>query len=158
LHRENSFTLKIKNKMKKGILITAITLMGSIAFAQKIKTADVPTVVTAEFASLYPSCKVEQWKKEKTNYEAKFEQNTTKMCVVIDPSGNLVKTTTHIAVAQLPVGVNDYVVKNYAGKKITEACKTTEANGVVKYEAEVNSTRLCFDANGTFVKAEKKKV
>ncbi len=136
----------------------AITLMGSIAFAQKIKTSEVPATVTSKFTSLYPSCKVEQWKKEKDNYEAKFEQNTTKMCIVISPTGDLVKTTTHIAVAELPRTANDYVAKNYAGKKITEACKTIEADGVVKYEAEVNETHLCFDANGTFVKAEKKKV
>jgi len=143
--------------MKKGILITAITLMGSIAFAQKIKTADVPTVVTSEFASLYPGTTTTEWKKEKGNYETKFTQNNTKTCIVIDPKGNLVKTTTHIAVTELPRTANDYVAKNYAGKKITEACKTIEADGVVKYEAEVNETRLCFDANGTFVKAEKKK-
>lgn len=143
--------------MKKGIWMMALTLMGSMAFAQKIKTADVPPVVTAEFATLYPSCKVEQWKKEKANYEAKFEQKMTKMCVVIDPSGNLVKTTTHIAVTELPKTANDYVVKNYNGKKITEACKTVEADGVVKYEAEVSEMHLCFDANGNFVKSEKRK-
>lgn len=136
----------------------AITLMGSIAFAQNIGQMAVPADVMNKFTSLYPGTTADQWKKEKGNYETKFTQNNTKTCVVIDPKGNLVKTTTHIAVTELPRTANDYVAKNYAGKKITEACKTIEADGVVRYEAEVNSTRLCFDANGTFVKAEKKKV
>jgi hypothetical protein len=46
-------------------------------------------------------------------------------------------------------------VKNYAKEKITEAEKTTEADGIVKYEAKVKGTRLCFDANGNFIKSEK---
>lgn len=132
--------------------------MGSIAFAQNIGPMAVPHDVMNKFTFLYPDTKADQWKKEKGNYETKFTQNNTKMCIVIDPKGNLIKTSTHIAVTELPKTANDYVAKNYAGKKITEACKTTEADGVIRYEAEVNETHLCFDANGTFVKAEKKKV
>lgn len=42
-------------------------------------------------------------------------------------------------------------------QKITEACKTIEADGKVKYEALVKDNHLCFDTDGNFVKSEKRK-
>ena len=142
--------------MKKLILILAIASV-SFVNAQKISTSVVPVAVTSKFTSLYPDYKGEEWKKEKGNYEAKITQNTTKTYVVIDPSGNLVKTTTDIAVSELPAAVNDYVTKNYMEQKITEASKTIEADGKIKYEAKVKENRLCFDADGKYIKAEKRK-
>ena len=143
--------------MKKLILILAISSMGSLAYAQKISSSTVPTVVTAKFTSLYPTGKAEQWKNDKGNYETSFIQNKLKTCVVIDPVGNVVRTTTDIAISELPRSVNDYVAKNYANEKIKEASKTLEASGVVKYEAKVKETHLCFDTDGNFIKAEKRK-
>ena len=143
--------------MKKIILILAITLTGSFAYAQKMSSSDVPTVVTSKFSSLYPNCKAEQWKKEKGNYETKFKQNDTKTCVVIDPNGNLVRTATTITNSELPKSVNDYVAKNYADNKITKAEKVIDADGTVRYEADVNKTNLCFDVNGLFLRSEKRK-
>jgi hypothetical protein len=140
--------------MKKLILILAIT-SGSMAFAQKVSTSDVPAIVTSKFSSLYPDSNAEQWKKEKGNYETNFKQSATKMCIVIDPKGNVVKTSTEISISELPASVNEYVVKNCKNDKIKEAFKTTEADGKVKYEAEVKDHRLCFDANGNFIKSEK---
>ena len=141
--------------MKKGIFILAITLTGIFAYAQKVSSSDVPTAVTSKFSSLYPNSKAEQWKKEKDNYETKFTEKDTKMCVAIDPSGNVVKTTTTINTSELPKSANDYVAKNYANEKIVVAEKTVDADGKIKYEAEVKTKRLCFDSDGNFVKSEK---
>ena len=143
--------------MKKLILTLAIISTVNFAQAQKINASTVPTIVTSKFTALYPNCKAEEWKKEKGNYETKFVQSSIKTCLVIDPSGNVVKTTTSIAVSELPKTVNDYIVKNYANEMIKEASKTVEANGAVKYEAKVKETHLCFDTNGNFVKSEKRK-
>ena len=141
--------------MKKLILILAITSIGSFAQAQNVNIKTVPVAVTSKFSSLYPTSKAEQWKKEKGGYETKFVQNKVKTCVVIDSVGNVVKTTTDIAVSELPRSANDYVAKNYANQKIVEASKTTEADGTVKYETKVKEMQLCFDADGNFVKSEK---
>jgi hypothetical protein len=143
--------------MKKLILILAIALTGSFAYAQKVSSSSVPTAVTSKFNSLYPNATIEHWKKEKMNYEAKFTQNTTKMCVVIDPNGNVVKTATDISTSQLPDAATDYITKNYSNDKITEASKISEADGRVKYEAKVKDTHLCFDSNGNYLKSEKRK-
>src|ERR1017187_361297 len=143
--------------MKKLILILTIALIGNFSYAQKVSTSSVPAVVTSKFSTLYPNSKAEQWKDVKGNYETKFIQDKTKMCVVIDPSGNVVKTSTTINASELPSSVSNYVAKNYANEKITEACKTTEADGKIKYEAVVKDNRLCFDTDGNFVKSEKRK-
>ena len=141
--------------MKKLFLILAISLTGIFAYAQKKSTTDVPAAVTSKFTSLYPYSKAEDWKKGKDNYETKFTQNNTKMCISIDPSGNVVKTTTTINTSELPKSVNDYMAKNYANEKIVEAGKTIDAYGKINYEAEVKTTRVCFDADGNYVKSEK---
>jgi len=129
----------------------------SFVFAQNVASSAVPSAVASKFSTLYPNSKAEQWKNVKGNYETKFTQDKTKMCVVIDPSGNVVKTTTTIAVSELPKSVSGYVTKNYPKEKITEACKTIEADGKVKYEALVKDNHLCFDTDGNFVKSEKRK-
>jgi len=148
---------QLKNKiMKKILLIMAVTL-GSFVYGQNISNSAVPSAVASKFSALYPSSKAEQWKNAKGNYETKFTQDNTKMCVVIDPSGNVVKTSTSINVSELPKSVSDYVAKNYPKQKISEACKTMEADGKVKYEAKVKESHLCFDADGNFVKSEKRK-
>ena len=141
--------------MKKLMLMLAITSTVGFGYAQKVNSSDVPSVVTSKFSSLYPGSKADQWKKEKGNYETKFTANTAKMCVIIDPNGSVVKTTTAITTSELPQSVNDYMAKNYANEKMTEVSKTIEADGKIRYEAEVKATRLCFDSNGNFVKSEK---
>lgn len=143
--------------MKKGILILAITFIGSIANAQKISESEVPASVKEKFTSLYPKCKVEKWVKEEGNFEAEFDKNKTEMSVVIDPTGKLIETETTISIASLPKAVSDYVAKNHAGKKITEAAKITSADGTVTYEAEVKEVELYFDSNGAFLRSEKEK-
>jgi biopolymer transport protein ExbD len=141
--------------MKKLFLILAISLTGIFAYAQKKSTTDVPAAVTSKFTSLYPYSKAEDWKKGKDNYETKFTDKDKKMCISIDPNGNVIKTTTTINTSELPKSVNDYVAKNYANEKIVVAEKTVDADGKIKYEAEVKTKRLCFDSDGNFVKSEK---
>ena len=134
------------------VIISSIT-----ANAQTVTNAEVPAVVKTKFASLYPNVKVEKWKKEKENYKAEFDENKTEMCVIIDAKGDLVKTKSKIEASELPASAKEYIEKNHAGKKITKACKMTDAKGDTHYKAEVGEMDLIFDANGTFVKEEKEK-
>ena len=137
----------------------SIMLLGAYAHAQKISESEVPSSVKTTFSTLYPNTKVEKWEKEKDNYKAKFDQKKAEMCIVIDPNGKLLKTKTKIDHSLLPEAAKDYILKNYAGKKISEAKKSIDADGKVTYEAEVQETNLCFDSAGTFLnsKMEKKK-
>jgi hypothetical protein len=143
--------------MKKVILILAIALIGNFAGAQTVKESDVPSVVKKTFFTKYPNIKVDKWEKKKTDYLAKFDENSTATCVVIDVKGNWVKTKAHIDASMLPKTASDYMEKTYPGKKITEASKVNHPSGKVSYEAEVSETIIYFDGDGNFVSAGKEK-
>jgi len=137
--------------MKKMlILLAAITIVMNCN-AQK----DIPATVKSTFQKQYPDIKKVKWEKEQNNYEASFETNEINHSVLIDASGKIVETEVEINLEALPTSVKDYVAKNYAGNKIKEAAKITDANGAVTYEAEVKGKDLLFDSNGVFIKESK---
>jgi uncharacterized lipoprotein NlpE involved in copper resistance len=72
--------------------------------------------------------------------------------------GKLKETEQEIKTSELPKTAGDYVAKNYAGHKISEAAKITSADGKITYEAEVKKGKeemdLIFDESGTFLKKE----
>lgn len=142
----------MKSKM---FIVLAIAFSSCGAEAQEMKSADVPVAVKSAFEKLYPNVNDVDWEKEDANYEAGFEVNKNETSVVFDANGNLLETEVEIKTSELPQGVTDYVTKNHAGAKITEAAKITDADGTVTYEAEVGKSDLIFDANGKFIKEVK---
>lgn len=140
----------------KFYFVLAIAFSSCSSQAQELKNSDVPTVVKSAFEKLYPNVKDVDWEKEDANYEAEFEVNNTETSAVFDANGKLLETEVEIKTSELPSGVMDYVSKNHAGTKITEAAKITTADGTVNYEAEVGKSDLIFDANGNFIKEIKK--
>lgn len=152
--------------MKKVIIILSVTsfVCGNIS-AQDIKESDVPAAVVSAFKKQYPNVKEVEWEKEGDNYEAEIElvqvpmdgkgkKREVEKSLEYTATGELVKTEEQIEIKALPAAINDYVNKNYPGKKIKEAYKITEANGTIKYEAEVEKQDLIFDANGAFLEKE----
>lgn len=152
--------------MKKVIIILSVTsfVCGNIS-AQDIKESDVPAAVVSAFKKQYPNVKEVEWEKEGNNYEAEIElvqvpmdgkgkKREVEKSLEYTATGELVKTEEQIEIKALPAAINEYVNKNYPGKKIKEASKITEANGTIKYEAEVEKQDLIFDANGAFLEKE----
>ncbi|HTF04609.1 MAG TPA: PepSY-like domain-containing protein [Bacteroidia bacterium] len=133
-------------------ILLAFVISSCTATAQELKSADVPAPVRTAFEKLYPSVKDVDWEKEDANYEAEFEISKTEQSVVFDALGNLLETEVEIAVSELPKAASEYVAKNHAGTKISEAAKITDAQGTVTYEAEVGKSDLIFDAQGNFIK------
>lgn len=138
--------------MKTIVMMMASMLIVSCANAQKIKEAEVPTAVKEGFKKHFASVKAEGWEKEGANFEAEFDLNKVETSALFDPNGNLLETESEIAVAALPNTVTEYLVKNYKGEKVKEAAKITEANGKVKYEAEIKGKDILFDESGNLLK------
>lgn len=143
----------------KTTIITAAVLVLSMntISAQKLKEAEVPKAVVSSFQSHFKGAKLESWDKEKNGeYEAGFKMNKVEMSANFSADGKLMETEEEIASSALPKSVSDYVTKNYAGSKIDEAAKITDADGKVSYEAEVKKGKeemdLIFDDKGSFVK------
>lgn len=145
--------------MKNLIITTAAILTVSTACAQKVKEADVPAAVKTTFQNTYKGAKAEKWEKEKDgNYEAEFDWNKAEASASFSADGKFLQYEQEMKTAGLPKTVSDYVTKNYAGYKITEAAKITDASGAISYEAEVKKGKeemdLIFDSNGNFLKKE----
>lgn len=146
--------------MKSIILTAAVIALGvNTSFAQKMKEADVPKAVVSGFHTNYKDAKAKEWEKEGDMYEAEFDWKKMEMSATFAADGKLMETEHEIKVAELPKAVSDYVTKNYAGYKISEASKIEDATTKkVSYEAEIQKGKeemdLLFDADGNFISKE----
>lgn len=135
------------------MVVLATTLTVSFASAQKIKEAEVPKAVMESFNKNFKDVKPEKWEKEKNgDFEAEFDYNKIETSATFSPDGKLLETEQEIKIGELPKGVTDYVAKNYAGKKISEASKITTPDGKTMFEAEIDKKELLFDQQGNFIK------
>jgi hypothetical protein len=146
--------------MKK--IITAIMLSSFLtvgAFAQDLKTANVPEIVKSSFMKKFPESTKSKisWEKEKGNYEANWggksgEDNSAKF----SPVGSFLEIVKAIPVSQLPTTALAYIKKNMPKAKILEAGFVTDASGTVTYEAELKGRlkELVFDKDGNFLKKD----
>jgi hypothetical protein len=142
--------------MKRIILFSAAILFAAnFAFAQDLKSEDVPTMVKAALAKKYPKATKVTWEKEKGNYEANWGGKSGEdTSVQFTPAGNFVEEVNAIPVSQLPASVSTYVKAKYKGAKIREAGKVTDAKGRKMFEAEIKGKDLLFDEKGNFVKVD----
>ncbi len=142
--------------MKTTVIMIASVLSFNCANAQKIKEAEVPASVKTNFAKKFPGVKAEKWEKEGADYEVEFDLNKIESSAVFDATGNFKELEQEIKPSELPKAVTDYCTKTYAGHKLSEAAKITDANGKITYEAEMKKGKehfdVLFDDKGNFIK------
>lgn len=145
--------------MKTIITVAALVLVVNTGSAQKVKESEVPKAVLTSFQENFKGAKAEKWEREKNGeFEAEFDWNKTETSANFSTDGKLLQTETEMKVAALPKTITDYIAKNYAGYKTSEAAKIVDASGKISYEAEVEKGKeemdLIFDENGGFLKKE----
>lgn len=69
-------------------------------------------------------------------------------------SGKLIKTKLEMDPSFLPKSSSDFVAKNYRSFTGFKAYKLFEESSKITYLIELDSTRLSFDSNGSFLKFE----
>ncbi len=116
-----------------------------------------PAVVKTKFSAAYPAVKEAKWSTNKAgNYIATFKENGKAMRVVYKADGSLIRTWKQIDESALPQTAKDYLSKNYAGQKITEAGTLQGANnGPITYEVKIGDKKLKFDSKGNWEGGEK---
>jgi Putative beta-lactamase-inhibitor-like, PepSY-like len=143
-------------KMKTKIAMLALGFGISFAHAQKMKDTEIPKAVKDAFAKKYTGSKAEKWEKEGADYEVEFHLNKTESSAVFEADGTFKELEQAIKIAELPKTVTDYCTKTYAGYKLSEAAKITDATGKLMYEAEMKKGKehfdLIFDEKGGFSK------
>ena len=141
--------------MKTSLIMLALGVSTSIAYAQKMKNTEVPALVNTAFQNQYAKVTDVKWEKESENFEASFDLNKTDHSVLYNAQGKVLETEVEIELKQLPAGVLEYVKSNYKGESVEEAAKITDSKGIVTYEIEVDDKDLIFDSNGKFLKESK---
>jgi hypothetical protein len=138
--------------MEKILSIVFAFLVSTCSFAQKLQPSKVPNAVKSSFQKAYPSVNNAKWNKEEDKFEASFELNKVEQSVVIDAEGKIVETEVAINSNELPSNVVAYLKTNFAGQKILETAKITDAKGVVVFEVQIKKRDLIFDSKGNFIK------
>lgn len=145
--------------MKKYLTTIVLSCLVAGAYAQDLKTANVPDVVRDAFLKKFPQSNEYKvsWEKEKGNYEANWggksgENNSVKMT----PEGNFIEIVKAIPTTQLPEKALAYIKKNMPKSKILEAGFVTDAKGMITYEAELKGQKkeVVFDKDGNFIKRD----
>jgi hypothetical protein len=146
--------------MKKLFILAICMAFLSIYCVQaqeKSKKVEVPAVVKSAFDVKYPKAEKVNWGLEKPGeFEAEFVLNSVESSAVFDSKGQFIESETEIRESELPQAIKAAIAKDFAGYKIGEAAKSTDAKGVSTYELEVSKDKekyeISFDANGKLLK------
>jgi hypothetical protein len=144
--------------MKKILpLLICLLFVGSIS-AQKSKE-QIPAAAKSTFAAKFPTAQKVKWSIEKPGeFEVEYTFNKMESSALFDAAGALLETETEISESELPAAAKTTLAKEFAGFKLDEIERSTDAKGVISYEMEAakgkEKLELCFDANGKFISKE----
>jgi hypothetical protein len=145
--------MNFKNRMMKKLLtVLAGVLFVVGTYAQKPKD-EIPAAAKAGFSAKYPKAQKVKWSVEKPGeFEVDFTFNKVEQSCLVDAKGNLIETEMEIKESELPQAVKATIAKDFAGYKLDEITKATDAKGVVAFEMQANKGKdkmaIEFDPNG----------
>lgn len=136
-----------------------VLLISLATFAQK--TVVPPTVVKAAFEKKYPGATGVEWGKEsKTEYEAEFTLNGSKMAANFSAAGKWVVTETAMQLTDMPQAVQD-AIKTKKASSIKLAEKVEKPGKAISYEIEYlvgkQTKEVVLSASGKEINAKAEK-
>lgn len=144
--------------MKKllTLLVCMIFVVGTYA---KKTNEETPAAAKSAFATKFPTAQKVKWSVEKPGeYEVEFTLNKVESSALFDATGKFLEAETEIRESELPQLAKASLAKDFAGYKLDEIEKSTDAEGVTSYEMEAIKGKvkleLCFDANGKLLSKE----
>jgi hypothetical protein len=149
--------------MKKLLMLFVSMAFVIVVSAKDQKDEKIPAAAKNGFAAKYPTAQKAKWSVEKPGeFEVEFVLKGVPTSVLVDPKGNLLETEVEIKESELPQAVKAAISKDFAGYKLDEIEKATDAKGVTSFEMEAakgkEKLEISFDQNGKLLskKAEKK--
>lgn len=130
----------MKNKILFILLLSVIQVVifnSNAAFAQKLKSTDVPSDVVQTLDEQYSYVKVTGWVKEGNTYVASIKDGSTTGKVYISAAGEWINTLFTVPVNELPSAVTDYVKANYPDFVISVSALEEKENENTHYYLEV---------------------
>jgi Putative beta-lactamase-inhibitor-like, PepSY-like len=102
------------------------------------KKSDVPAVVLEAFTKKFPEARDVEWSKEGENeYEAEFKINNTAKASNFDGDGKWLLTESEIEPSGMPNAVQETILVEFVGFKISKAEKVETLGGEVFYEIQL---------------------
>jgi hypothetical protein len=146
--------------MKKVFILTICMVfigISSIQAQEKSKKVEVPAAVKSAFEAKYPKAEKVNWGIEKPGeFEAEFVLSGIESSAVFDSKGQFMESETEIKESELPQVIKTTIAKDFAGYKIGDVAKSTDAKGVTTYELEASKGKdkyeITFDAHGKLLK------
>lgn len=144
--------------MKKLMTLLVCMVFVAFSYAQKPKD-EAPAAAKAAFAAKYPTAQKVKWSVEKPGeFEVEFTLNKIESSVLYDASGKLLESESEVKEAELPQAVKATIAKDFAGYKLKEIEKATDAKGAITYEMEAAKGKvkleISFNANGKLISKE----
>lgn len=130
----------MKNNLLLALLLSVIqivTIQQNNLFAQKIKTADVPSDVVQTLDEQYSYVKVTGWTKEGNTYIASIKDGSTNGKVYLTSAGEWIRTLFMVPVGELPSSITDYVKANFPDFNISLSCLEEKEDESTHYYLEV---------------------
>ena len=139
--------------MKKllTLFVCLAFVIGVLAINQKDEK--IPAAAKTGFAAKFPTAQKVKWGVEKPGeFEAEFKLNGVETSALVDAKGNLLETEAEIKESELPQAVKTTIAKDFAGYKLDEIEKATDAKGASTFEMEAakgkDKLEISFDASG----------
>jgi len=139
------------------LFVCLVFVIGASAINQK--DDKIPASAKSGFAAKFPTAQKAKWSVEKPGeFEAEFTLNKVETSALLDAKGTVLETETEIKESELPQAVKAALAKDFAGYKLDEIEKATDAKGSVSYEMEAvkgkEKLEISFDVNGKLLKKE----
>ena len=134
------------------VLFVCMALVVGVSAANQ-KDEKIPAAAKSGFAAKFPTAQKVKWGVEKPGeFEAEFILNGVETSALVDAKGTLLETEVEIKESELPQPVKATLAKDFAGYKLDEIEKATDAKGVASFEMEAakgkDKLEISFDANG----------
>jgi hypothetical protein len=150
----------LKNiKMKKlfALIVCSSFILSVLAANQKDEK--IPAAAKTGFAAKFPTAQKVKWSIEKPGeFEVEYVLNSVESSSLFDAKGNLLETEAELKETELPASVRATLAKDFAGYKLDEIEKATDAKGTVSYEMEAvkgkEKLEISFDASGKLLGKE----
>lgn len=145
--------------MKKILLITTGLFYSIVAFAQDIRSNEVPSLVLNSFHKTFPKALEEEWEFKNNLYKVEFEIDRNDHEAWLDNEGNIMKQKQDMQAKELPKAVSGTIKTNYKGYRIDDVEKIiTGTKTVYKVELKkgLNEQDVFFDPSGKVVEGSLK--
>jgi hypothetical protein len=148
--------------MKKLLMLFVCLAFVIDVSASNQKDEKIPATAKTGFAAKFPAAQKAKWSVEKPGeFEVEFKLNGVSTSALVDQKGNLLETETEIKESELPQAVKATIAKDFAGYKLGEIEKATDAKGVTAFEMEAakgkEKLEISFDATGKLLTKEPQK-